>query len=75
VFVAAVVSWVVGFVAVPVPGGVGVREAAFLALAGLPAGIGATVALVARLMFMGIDALGAAAAFTKSRSRRAVPSN
>jgi len=31
---AAVASWLVGFLAVPVPGGVGVREAAFVAFAG-----------------------------------------
>jgi uncharacterized membrane protein YbhN (UPF0104 family) len=61
VFVATVASWVAGFV-VPVPGGVGVREAAFVALAGLPGGIGPTVAIMARLMFMAVDTLGAALA-------------
>lgn len=57
---AAVLSWIVGFVLVPVPGGVGVREAAFVAAAGsLDAGVAAAVALVARLMFVAVDALGA----------------
>lgn len=58
---AAMLSWVVGFVLVPVPGGVGVREAAFVALVGgaLPAGVRATIAVVARLAFMLVDALGA----------------
>jgi glycosyltransferase 2 family protein len=70
VFVAAVASWVVGFILVPVPGGVGVREAAFVAVAGLPAGTGATVALVARLMFVAIDALGAVLAPVLTRPRR-----
>jgi glycosyltransferase 2 family protein len=58
---AAMFSWVVGFLLVPVPGGVGVREAAFVALVGgsVPAGIRATVAVVARLVFMIVDALGA----------------
>lgn len=58
---AAMLSWVVGFVLVPVPGGVGVREAAFVALVGgsVPAGVRATVAVVARLAFMLVDALGA----------------
>ncbi len=67
VFVAAVASWVAGFVLVPVPGGVGVREAAFVAMAGLPVGIGATVALVARVMFMAIDAGGAVVAPVAAR--------
>jgi uncharacterized membrane protein YbhN (UPF0104 family) len=58
---AAMLSWVVGFVLVPVPGGVGVREAAFVALVGgtVPSGVRATIAVVARLAFMLVDALGA----------------
>jgi glycosyltransferase 2 family protein len=60
---AAVLSWVVGFVLVPVPGGVGVREAAFVAAAGsLDAGVGAAVALLARVLFVAVDAGGALAA-------------
>ena len=59
--VAAVLSWVVGFVLVPVPGGVGVREAAFVAAAGsLDPGIAATTAVLARLVFVLVDAGGAA---------------
>ena len=47
-------------VAVPVPGGVGVREAAFVAAAGsLPAGVGVSTAVVARLVFVAVDAAGA----------------
>jgi hypothetical protein len=57
---AAVLSWIVGFVLVPVPGGVGVREAAFIAAAGaLDPGVGAAVALVARLVFIAVDTTGA----------------
>lgn len=58
---AAILSWVIGFVVVPVPGGVGVREAAFVALTGasMPVGSAATVAVVARLGFMLVDVLGA----------------
>ncbi len=57
---AAVLSWVVGFVLVPVPGGIGVREAAFVAAAGsLDPGIAAATALAARLLFVSVDALGA----------------
>jgi uncharacterized membrane protein YbhN (UPF0104 family) len=59
--VAAVLSWVVGFVLVPVPGGVGVREAAFVAAAGsLDPGIAAATAVAARVLFIGVDAFGAA---------------
>lgn len=58
---AAVLSWVVGFVLVPVPGGVGVREAVFVAAAGsLDPGIAAATALAARLLFVTVDGLGAA---------------
>jgi uncharacterized membrane protein YbhN (UPF0104 family) len=58
---AAVLSWVVGFVALPVPGGVGVREAVFVALVGtLPGGVAATVAVTARLCFVLVDGGGAA---------------
>lgn len=61
VALATIASWIAGFVAVPVPAGGGVREAVFLALCGLPAGIGAAVALISRLLFVLIDAIGAAA--------------
>jgi glycosyltransferase 2 family protein len=56
-----VLSWIVGFVLVPVPGGVGVREAAFVAAAGsLDPGIAAATAVAARALFVLVDALGAA---------------
>jgi uncharacterized membrane protein YbhN (UPF0104 family) len=58
---AATLSWLVGFVLVPVPGGVGVREAAFVAAAGsLDPGIAAAVAVAARIIFVLVDAVGAA---------------
>jgi glycosyltransferase 2 family protein len=58
---AAVLSWVVGFVLVPIPGGIGVREAVFVALVGtLPSGVAATVAVTARLCFVLVDGGGAA---------------
>lgn len=57
---AATLSWLVGFVLVPVPGGIGVREAAFVAAAGsLDPGIAAAVAIAARVIFVLVDALGA----------------
>ena len=58
--IAATLSWVAGFVAVPVPAGAGVREAVFVASSGLPAGIGATVAVGSRLAFLLVDVGGAA---------------
>lgn len=58
--VAAVLSWLVGFVFIPVPGGVGVREAAFVAAAGsLDPGIAAAVAVGARALFVAVDGVGA----------------
>jgi uncharacterized membrane protein YbhN (UPF0104 family) len=65
-----VLSWVIGFVVVPVPGGIGVREAAFTATAlSLDHGIGATVAVVSRLVFMLVDASGALLATMVLRRR------
>jgi uncharacterized membrane protein YbhN (UPF0104 family) len=46
---------------VPVPGGVGVREAVFVALVdALPTGVAATVAVTARFCFVLVDGGGAA---------------
>jgi uncharacterized membrane protein YbhN (UPF0104 family) len=60
VMFAAVLSWIVGFVVVPVPGGIGVREAAFAAAAtSLPDDVAATVAIVSRLCFISADLIGA----------------
>lgn len=59
VALAAIASWIAGFIAVPVPAGGGIREAVFLTLAGLPAGVGAATAIAARLLFVAVDALAA----------------
>jgi glycosyltransferase 2 family protein len=69
---ATMVSWVVGFVAIGVPGGLGVREATFAAVlsVALPAGVGAAAALAARLVFMLVDTLGAMAVAAVGRRRR-----
>lgn len=77
VVAATAASWLAGFVAGPVPAGVGVREAAFVALAGLPAGAGAAAALLARLVFVAVDAVGAVLATSRavgSRGRSTAPS-
>jgi uncharacterized membrane protein YbhN (UPF0104 family) len=73
---AAVLSWIVGFVLVPIPGGIGVREAAFVGLVGgLSSGVAATVAIAARLSFMLVDGVGALLAGVALRRarRRALP--
>lgn len=58
---AVATSWVIGFIALPVPGGIGVREAAFVALAtSLPTGVAAIVAVTARLVTIIVDTAGAA---------------
>lgn len=57
---AGVLSWVVGFVVIPVPGGIGVREAAFVAAAAVLApDVAAATAIVSRLCFVAADLLGA----------------
>ena len=73
--VPGVLSWIIGFVVVPVPGGIGVREAAFTAAAtSLDDGVGATVAIVSRLVFMLVDVLGALGAAIVSGRWRSSPS-
>lgn len=68
---ATVLSWSAGFLVAPAPGGVGVREAAFVAVAAsLSGGIAAAIALCARVVFMVVDAVGAAAAGLVLGSRR-----
>lgn len=77
VMFAAVLSWIVGFVVVPVPGGIGVREAAFVAAAvSLPSDVAAATAVVARLCFVMADLIGAGSATVLPRltgTRRASP--
>lgn len=68
---ATVLSWVVGFLVVPAPGGIGVREAVFVAAATSLSGLGvaAAVAVVARVLFILVDLIGAGAATAISRTR------
>jgi glycosyltransferase 2 family protein len=57
---ATAAAWLAGFLVVPAPGGAGVREAAFVALAGhLDPGVAASTAVLARVAFVSVDALGA----------------
>ena len=58
---AAVISWVAGLLAIPVPGGIGVREAVFAAVATTlsSAGVAAAVAITSRLLFILVDTCSA----------------
>ncbi|MBZ2196414.1 lysylphosphatidylglycerol synthase domain-containing protein [Occultella gossypii] len=55
---AAIAAWIVGFLAVPVPAGAGVREILFVAVSGLEPGPAVAVAAIARLLLMVVDAGG-----------------
>ena len=59
---ATVLSWVVGFLAVPVPSGAGIREAVLFASSGLSKSTAITTAVGARLIFVLVDLVGAAIA-------------
>lgn len=59
---ATLLSWIAGFVAVPAPGGAGVREAVFTAASGLSPELGAAVAVIVRVFFIAVDGGGAALA-------------
>ena len=54
-------SWLVGFVVVGVPGGIGVREAVFTSLASgfIGAPIAVSIALMSRVVFIVVDLVGA----------------
>lgn len=54
-------SWLAGFVVVGVPGGIGVRESVFTALAGtaLTPGVAVSLALASRVVFIAVDLVGA----------------
>lgn len=57
---ATAAAWLAGFLVVPAPGGAGVREAVFVALAGhLDGGVAASAAVLARVAFVSVDAVGA----------------
>ena len=70
--IATTLSWVAGFVAVPVPAGAGVREAVFVASSGMAGGVAATVAIASRLAFVLVDVAGLV---LTARWHRASPRN
>jgi uncharacterized membrane protein YbhN (UPF0104 family) len=55
---AAIAAWIIGFLAVPVPAGAGLRELIFVAVCGLPAAPAVAVAAVARALFLVVDGAG-----------------
>ena len=60
IVLAGILAWVVGFLVVPAPGGLGVREAVFtVAATSLSSGMAAAVAVVARVLFVLVDLVGA----------------
>ena len=66
------VSWLVGFLVPGVPGGIGVRESVFTALAGPVMGTGpaVTLALVSRVVFIAVDVAGAVVSSVVAGTRR-----
>ncbi len=67
---ATVLSWIVGFLAVPVPSGAGIRETVLVATSGLPVTTAITTAVGARLLFVLVDVVGAALAAPFVRRRQ-----
>lgn len=66
VALAAVLAWIVGFLAVPVPAGAGIRELLFVLLCGLPAAPATAVAVLARVLLVVVDAVGGIAGLAHS---------
>ncbi len=69
---AAVSAWIVGFLAVPVPAGAGLRELVFVGLAGLSPGRAVAVAAGARLVLLCVDGPGGVLALIAIRLRPGV---
>lgn len=65
-------SWLAGFVVVGVPGGIGVRESVFTALAGtaLTPGVAVSLALASRVVFIAVDLAGALVANIIARTEQ-----
>lgn len=61
-------AWLVGFVIIGLPGGLGVRESVFIAIVATQtaAAEAAAIALLARMVFIGVDIAGAALAVSVS---------
>jgi glycosyltransferase 2 family protein len=55
---AAIAAWIIGFLAVPVPAGAGLRELVFVAVCGLAAAPAVAVAAIARVLLLVVDGVG-----------------
>ncbi len=64
---AAIAAWIIGFLAVPVPAGAGLRELVFVAVCGLPAAPAVAVAAIARALFLLVDGVGGVAGLWYTR--------
>lgn len=62
-------SWLAGFLVIPLPGGLGVREAVFIGLYAGPTQEAAAIAVVARIVFILVDLTGAGLATVTDRLR------
>jgi glycosyltransferase 2 family protein len=64
------ISWMAGFVAVGVPGGIGVRETVFISMMSSPLGAGVAVsaAVLSRLLAIAVDLTGAACSVGLART-------
>jgi uncharacterized membrane protein YbhN (UPF0104 family) len=69
-------SWLAGFVVVGVPGGIGIRESVFIALAGtaLTPGVAVSLALASRVVFIAVDLVGALVANIIARTEQSAKS-
>jgi uncharacterized membrane protein YbhN (UPF0104 family) len=70
---AAVAAWIIGFLAIPVPAGAGLRELIFVAISGLDNGPAVAVAAIARLLFIVVDAAGGVIGLWLARRSAATP--
>lgn len=66
-------SWLIGFVVIGVPGGLGVREAVFISMLGPTVGDGAaaSIAIASRMVFIAVDGVGAIVSTLLARGRTA----
>ena len=70
---ATILSWVVGFLAVPVPSGAGIRETVLYAASGTPKDVAIATAVTARIIFVVVDVVGAAICAPLVRRGRPAP--
>ncbi|MEZ5140382.1 MAG: hypothetical protein R2711_16905 [Acidimicrobiales bacterium] len=70
---ATILSWVVGFLAVPVPSGAGIRRPCSTPRPGTPKDVAIATAVTARIIFVVVDVVGAAICAPLVRRGRPAP--